>query len=898
MEAQLAERRRDVAMQRRRVQRKANGEAGQGRIPQGSGSPLADPVKRSMERHLGADLSGARVHTGSDSAKAAEGFGARAFTVGGDVHFNAGEFNPGTVEGDRLLAHELTHVVQGQRSGIQRKEKGDAKDGGDAGGKEGGKEGGGEGGHEVSKPGDAAEKEADAAGDQVADKEHGGGGGKDEKKDKGKEKDKGKDKDKKDAKGEKGEKEEKEGEGKEGEEGHEAKDAGGGGGGEKDKGGGKEAKGEKGGGKDAGAKEGGGKEGGGGKDAGEGGKGGGDKGGGAEAKEAAPAVGAKLQPGVAGKVFLAPKPNAAPAAPGKPAPAGKSADETAAEKLCTDAKKAMDAGDVKDPGYESLLKYWKDKVKPAADKCPENAMVKDTMTAFDKKATDHEAVCSQVMNDAAGQITALPKAPESFAALQAILKAPGNLAWPSHYKDNAAVKAYRAAQDKKDKELREEHDRICKDALGAIKATPDQPDPKNPDGPRKTMDKAFEDAKKWFGKNIGDTSSESATQEAYANKLVSMAAAKEKEQKDKEEKEKADKEKGAKGGAAGGGAEGKKGEKADAKGGGEKPAPAAEGGGKEAPKPAAAPAPAPAPAPQAGGEHAAHGGGEQKHEEGAKPPAAGGGEHAAPGAEGKGGEHEKKPEGGGAGGGKDEEKELEEKREEVKTLIEGLKAQLEAKALKGERKLSRIAGLIGIGAGLANPVLGLIVGGSSALLMHWLKGEAKDEIAGVESTLEMVDMIKDPKQLDEILEKYMKWSADLATMQKLVEDALAKEPPETKRTPVPQGTAAATPGAKPQQNPTGPAAPAANPKLGKFAKWTEVVGEVLHMGGEAASVAVEAVHHVLHEAIPVVGVGVMVAKEVAAGSELKQLQPAIDAKEKLDKKLAEKGGAGGGGGHH
>ena len=38
-----------------------------------------------------------------------------------DVHFAAGQYAPGTKEGDRLLAHELTHVVQGQKSGVQRK---------------------------------------------------------------------------------------------------------------------------------------------------------------------------------------------------------------------------------------------------------------------------------------------------------------------------------------------------------------------------------------------------------------------------------------------------------------------------------------------------------------------------------------------------------------------------------------------------------------------------------------------------------------------------------------------------------------------------------------------------------------------------------------------------------
>ena len=105
-----------------RVQRKADGgAAGNVAIPESGGSKLPDGVRTKMEPKLGADLSDVRVHTGGESAQAATGLGARAFTVGSDVHFNAGEFAPGSKEGDRLLAHELTHVVQGKKSGIQRK---------------------------------------------------------------------------------------------------------------------------------------------------------------------------------------------------------------------------------------------------------------------------------------------------------------------------------------------------------------------------------------------------------------------------------------------------------------------------------------------------------------------------------------------------------------------------------------------------------------------------------------------------------------------------------------------------------------------------------------------------------------------------------------------------------
>jgi hypothetical protein len=161
------------AMQRRWIQRKAaradgGGGGGAAAIPGGTGAQLGGDVQKRMERTLGADLSGVRVHTGGDSAEAADSMGARAFTVGGDVHFNRGEFAPGSKEGDRLLAHELTHVVQGQKSGVQRK----AAEHGDADGADGDHEAGG---HEVSEPGDPAEHEADAMGDHAAEQLHGGG---------------------------------------------------------------------------------------------------------------------------------------------------------------------------------------------------------------------------------------------------------------------------------------------------------------------------------------------------------------------------------------------------------------------------------------------------------------------------------------------------------------------------------------------------------------------------------------------------------------------------------------------------------------------------------------------------------------------------------------------------
>ncbi|HET7767201.1 MAG TPA: DUF4157 domain-containing protein [Chloroflexota bacterium] len=78
----------------------------------GNGQPLPDTTRGSMQRSLGADFSGVRVHTGAEATKLNRSLGARAFTTGTDIFFAEGEYAPGNDDGDRLLAHELTHVVQ------------------------------------------------------------------------------------------------------------------------------------------------------------------------------------------------------------------------------------------------------------------------------------------------------------------------------------------------------------------------------------------------------------------------------------------------------------------------------------------------------------------------------------------------------------------------------------------------------------------------------------------------------------------------------------------------------------------------------------------------------------------------------------------------------------------
>ena len=134
-----------------------------------------------MESQLGADLSGVTIGTSPKSASAASNLGARAFTVGSDVHFGSGEYAPGTKEGDRLLAHELTHVIQGRQSGIQRKPQSEPSETGapeQTGAQQGHAPHEGAPGHEVghqevSEPGEPAEKEADHIADAVAEQIHG-----------------------------------------------------------------------------------------------------------------------------------------------------------------------------------------------------------------------------------------------------------------------------------------------------------------------------------------------------------------------------------------------------------------------------------------------------------------------------------------------------------------------------------------------------------------------------------------------------------------------------------------------------------------------------------------------------------------------------------------------------
>jgi outer membrane protein OmpA-like peptidoglycan-associated protein len=86
----------------------------------GRGSPLPESARAFFEPRFDHDFSDVRVHTDSPAAETARGMNAMAFTVGRDIAFAAGQYSPDSMEGRKLLAHELTHVIQ-QSDGASRK---------------------------------------------------------------------------------------------------------------------------------------------------------------------------------------------------------------------------------------------------------------------------------------------------------------------------------------------------------------------------------------------------------------------------------------------------------------------------------------------------------------------------------------------------------------------------------------------------------------------------------------------------------------------------------------------------------------------------------------------------------------------------------------------------------
>ena len=107
------------------------------------GQPLDPATRALMEPRFGHDFSQVRVHNDAGAAASANGLHAAAYTLGPDIVFAAGTFSPNTARGQRLLGHELTHVVQ-QRSAAPVAQ-----------------------GASVSSPGDSAEREADRVADAL-----------------------------------------------------------------------------------------------------------------------------------------------------------------------------------------------------------------------------------------------------------------------------------------------------------------------------------------------------------------------------------------------------------------------------------------------------------------------------------------------------------------------------------------------------------------------------------------------------------------------------------------------------------------------------------------------------------------------------------------------------------
>ena len=96
------------------------------RVLASSGRPLEPSLQQDMGQRFGHDFSRVRVHTDATAERSVRDVNANAYTVGHDIVFGAGQFTPETNEGRRLIAHELTHVVQqsqmsGKMSALQCK---------------------------------------------------------------------------------------------------------------------------------------------------------------------------------------------------------------------------------------------------------------------------------------------------------------------------------------------------------------------------------------------------------------------------------------------------------------------------------------------------------------------------------------------------------------------------------------------------------------------------------------------------------------------------------------------------------------------------------------------------------------------------------------------------------
>ena len=108
----------DECTRLQRLRTSASNEPAALSVPElGQGLPLDRATRRTFESRFGHDFSGVRVHADDRAAEAARSLSAEAYASGHNLVFGRGRYSPGTPQGQRLLAHELAHVVQ-QRSGL------------------------------------------------------------------------------------------------------------------------------------------------------------------------------------------------------------------------------------------------------------------------------------------------------------------------------------------------------------------------------------------------------------------------------------------------------------------------------------------------------------------------------------------------------------------------------------------------------------------------------------------------------------------------------------------------------------------------------------------------------------------------------------------------------------
>jgi hypothetical protein len=90
----------------------------------GGGRPLSGTIRTFMETRFGYNFGDVRIHTDGDAAQMTRELYAEAFTTGGDIYFQPGQYAPQTWSGQRLLAHELTHVIQQRGNDSLRRSSG------------------------------------------------------------------------------------------------------------------------------------------------------------------------------------------------------------------------------------------------------------------------------------------------------------------------------------------------------------------------------------------------------------------------------------------------------------------------------------------------------------------------------------------------------------------------------------------------------------------------------------------------------------------------------------------------------------------------------------------------------------------------------------------------------